>query len=270
MKKVPAVAYHWKGTVSAVRRVQLEKGDYEENKYIVSFVGFAPIDDPEVGILIILDEAKSGSSAPAQKVAARVLEKILPYLNIYPGIISLSGNPYTYRDTPCGEDCYGKDSGTLQTAADGCSVCLYAADSRFDSEVGYIQLFRGEYLSRLAEDLHYRERILYARRGEILDRNGVVLASSASVCSVSVIHNQIEDTEAVARLLSEKLGLDHEDALKKVEKKVALQIIKTRVEPETCGGDPGCGTRGNSDRREFQKILSVWASGVPVHWLCGQ
>ena len=61
-----------------------EKGDYEENKYIVSFVGFAPIDDPEVGILIILDEAKSGSSAPAQKVAARVLEKILPYLNIYP------------------------------------------------------------------------------------------------------------------------------------------------------------------------------------------
>lgn len=60
-----------------------EKGDYEENKYIVSFVGFAPIDDPEVGILIILDEAKSGSSAPAQKVAARVLEKILPYLNIY-------------------------------------------------------------------------------------------------------------------------------------------------------------------------------------------
>lgn len=61
-----------------------EKGDYEEGKYTVSFTGFAPIDDPEVGILIILDEAKSGSSAPAQKVAAQVLGKILPYLNIYP------------------------------------------------------------------------------------------------------------------------------------------------------------------------------------------
>lgn len=98
--------------------------------------------------------------------------------------------------------------------------------------VGYIQLFRGEYLTRLADDLHYRERILYARRGDILDRNDVVLASSASVCSISVIHNQVQDSEAVARLLSEKLSLDYEDVLKKVEKKVALQIIKTRVAPE--------------------------------------
>lgn len=61
-----------------------EKGDYSEGKYIVSFTGFAPIDDPEIGILIILDEAKSGISTPAQKVAAEVLSKVLPYLNIYP------------------------------------------------------------------------------------------------------------------------------------------------------------------------------------------
>ena len=119
--------------------------------------------------------------------------------------------------------------------------------------VGYIQLFRGEYLSRLAEDLHYRERILYARRGEILDRNGVVLASSASVCSVSVIHNQIEDTEAVARLLSEKLGLDHEDTLKKVEKKVALQIIKTRVEPETAEEIRAAGLAGIQIDENFKR-----------------
>ncbi len=61
-----------------------EKGDYSEGKYIVSFTGFAPIDDPEVGILIILDEAKSGVSSPAQSVAAEVLSQVLPYLNIYP------------------------------------------------------------------------------------------------------------------------------------------------------------------------------------------
>lgn len=119
--------------------------------------------------------------------------------------------------------------------------------------VGYIQLFRGEYLSRLAEDLHYRERILYARRGEILDRNGVVLASSASVCSVSVIHNQIEDTEAVARLLSEKLGLDYEDTLKKVEKKVALQIIKTRVEPEIAEEIRAAGLAGIQIDENFKR-----------------
>lgn len=61
-----------------------EKEDYSEGKYIVSFTGFAPIDDPEIGILVILDEAKSGISTPAQKVAAEVLSKVLPYLNIYP------------------------------------------------------------------------------------------------------------------------------------------------------------------------------------------
>lgn len=98
--------------------------------------------------------------------------------------------------------------------------------------VGYIQLARGDYLTRLADDLHYRERTLYAKRGDILDRNGVVLATSASVCSISVIHNQVEDSQAVAKLLSEELSLDYEDVLKKVEKKVALQTIKTRVEPE--------------------------------------
>lgn len=98
--------------------------------------------------------------------------------------------------------------------------------------VGYIQLFRGDYLTGLADDLHYRERTLYAKRGDILDRNGTVLATSASVCSISVIHNQVEDAEAVARLLSQELSMEYEEVLALVEKKVALQTIKTRVTPE--------------------------------------
>lgn len=98
--------------------------------------------------------------------------------------------------------------------------------------VGYIQLFRGDYLTGLADDLHYRERTLYAKRGDILDRNGTVLATSASVCSISVIHNQVEDAEAVARLLSQELSMEYEEVLALVEKKVALQTIKNRVAPE--------------------------------------
>ncbi len=98
--------------------------------------------------------------------------------------------------------------------------------------VGYIQLFRGDYLTGLADDLHYRERTLYAKRGDILDRNGTVLATSDSVCSISVIHNQVEDAEAVARLLSQELSMEYEEVLALVEKKVALQTIKTRVAPE--------------------------------------
>ncbi len=51
---------------------------------MVSFVGFAPIEDPEVGLLIVLDEADEGTSAVAQRVAAKVFKKALPYLNLYP------------------------------------------------------------------------------------------------------------------------------------------------------------------------------------------
>ena len=58
--------------------------DYEDKRYVVSFVGFAPIEDPEVGLLIVLDEADEGTSAVAQRVAAKVLKKTLPYLNLYP------------------------------------------------------------------------------------------------------------------------------------------------------------------------------------------
>ncbi|MBQ6239122.1 MAG: penicillin-binding protein 2 [Firmicutes bacterium] len=58
--------------------------DYDEKKYVVSFIGFAPIEDPEIGLLIVLDEADDGTSAAAQKVAAKVLKKTLPYLNLYP------------------------------------------------------------------------------------------------------------------------------------------------------------------------------------------
>ncbi len=58
--------------------------DYEDKRYVVSFVGFAPIEDPEVGLLIVLDEADEGTSAVAQRVAAKVFKKTLPYMNLYP------------------------------------------------------------------------------------------------------------------------------------------------------------------------------------------
>ncbi|MBQ7064004.1 MAG: penicillin-binding protein 2 [Firmicutes bacterium] len=61
-----------------------EKGDYAEHKYVVSFLGFAPMDDPQIAILIILDEADSNNTSGAQSVAAEVLAKTLPYMNIYP------------------------------------------------------------------------------------------------------------------------------------------------------------------------------------------
>ena len=99
--------------------------------------------------------------------------------------------------------------------------------------VAYIQTVNGGYLQKLAGELHNRERTLEAKRGKILDRNGTVLAANRSVCRVSVVHNQIQDEEEAARVLAAELGLDYEETLAKVRKKVALQIIKNQVEPET-------------------------------------
>ena len=66
----------------------------------------------------------------------------------------------------------------------------------------YLMVFDAEYYQELAEDLHEREREIKAARGEIVDRNGVVLATNRTVCTISVIHSQIEDPEMVIRILA--------------------------------------------------------------------
>ena len=59
----------------------------------------------------------------------------------------------------------------------------------------YLMIFDAEYYQKKAEALHEREREIKAARGEIIDRNGKVLATNKTVCTVSVIHSQIEDAD---------------------------------------------------------------------------
>nr|WP_251496292.1 penicillin-binding transpeptidase domain-containing protein [Otoolea muris] len=94
----------------------------------------------------------------------------------------------------------------------------------------YLMVYRAEYYSQMAEDLHQRERTIKAARGRILDRNGVVIADNRTVCTISVVHNQIEEPEEVIRVLSAELGVDEETVRKKVEKYSAREIIKTNVD----------------------------------------
>ena len=81
--------------------------------------------------------------------------------------------------------------------------------------------------------LHERERKIKAARGEIVDRNGVVLATNRTVCTISVIHNQIKDPEQVIAALCQELGEEEENIRKKVEKVSSMEKIKTNVEKET-------------------------------------
>lgn len=96
----------------------------------------------------------------------------------------------------------------------------------------YLMVFCSDYYTKAAQELHERERVIKAARGCIYDRNGELLASNRTVCTVSVIHSQITDAERVIEVLAEELGLSEEYVRKRVEKVTAIEKIKSNVSKE--------------------------------------
>lgn len=131
----------------------------------------------------------------------------------------------------------------IMVLAVGMILCLVVLIGR----LVFLMIFRSEYYSKLATDLQQREREIKAARGRILDANGTVLATNTSVCTISVIHNQIEDSEKVIQVLSQELGIEEETIRKRVEKVTSIEKIKSNVDKET----------GN-------RILSYGLSGIKV------
>lgn len=107
-----------------------------------------------------------------------------------------------------------------------CTVILLALFGRLI----YLCVFQAEHYSQMATQLHERERSIKAARGRILDRNGKVLADNRTVCTVSVIHNQVKDPEQVIQVLSRELGLSEEYVRARVEKYSSMERIKSNVE----------------------------------------
>lgn len=97
----------------------------------------------------------------------------------------------------------------------------------------YLMIFCSEYYGNKAENLHERERDIKAARGKLLDVNGTVLATNKSVCTISVIHNQMEEPEKVIAMLVKELGISEETARKRVEKVSSIERVKTNVAKET-------------------------------------
>ncbi len=110
-------------------------------------------------------------------------------------------------------------------------VCIAAAV--IVGRLAYIMVVKAEYYSERAEDLHERERSIKAPRGRIYDRNGNILADNRAVCSVSVIHSQIDDEEEVINLLEKYLDKSPEEIRKKVTKVSSREIIAVNVDEET-------------------------------------
>ena len=94
----------------------------------------------------------------------------------------------------------------------------------------YLMVWRADHYAELATALHERERSIKAARGRILDRNGTVLADNKTVCTISVIYNQMEDREQVIQVLCKELDLSEEYVRKRVEKYSSMERIKSNVE----------------------------------------
>ena len=99
--------------------------------------------------------------------------------------------------------------------------------------VFFIQYIKADEYQKMAYEQQTRDRLIAPKRGEIVDRNNNVIATNESVYSISVINSQIKEPEKVATILSEKLELNYDEVLKKVNKKVALERIKTKVDKKT-------------------------------------
>lgn len=97
----------------------------------------------------------------------------------------------------------------------------------------YLMVFCSKYYGQKAEDLHERERDIKAARGKILDTNGVVLATNRTVCTISVIHSQIEEPEEIIQVLVKELGMDEAEVRKRVEKVSSIERVKSNVDKET-------------------------------------
>ena len=96
----------------------------------------------------------------------------------------------------------------------------------------YLMIFDAEYYQKKAEALHEREREIKAARGEIVDATGTVLATNKTVCTISVIHNQLREKEKVIRILCKELALEEKEVRKRVEKVSSIERIKTNVPKE--------------------------------------
>lgn len=94
----------------------------------------------------------------------------------------------------------------------------------------YLMVFQSEYYMEKAKELHERERSIKAARGRIIDANGEILADNRTVCTISVIHNQIEDAEQVIAVLAKELELSEDYVRARVEKYSAIEKIKSNVD----------------------------------------
>lgn len=112
-------------------------------------------------------------------------------------------------------------------------LCVFFVMLFLMGRLVYLMVFGSSYYGEKAKDIHERERDIKAARGKLYDRNGVLLASNRTVCTISVIHSQIEEPERVIKELSKLLSIDEDQVRKRVEKYSSIERIRSNVDKET-------------------------------------
>lgn len=131
-------------------------------------------------------------------------------------------------------------------------ICL-AAFLGLAGRLVYLMVYSSAYYSDAADSLHQRERSIKAKRGRILDAAGNVLADNRTVCTVSVIHNQITDPDAVVEVLARELELEEDYVRARVEKYSAIERIKSNVDKETGDAIRVCGLSGVKVDEDYKR-----------------
>lgn len=86
-RKAQVPGYRVGGKTGTAEKIDYETGTRANGKYLVSFIGAVPINDPEVVIYVVVDEpnvANQADSSYAQKLYQQIATEVLPYMNIYP------------------------------------------------------------------------------------------------------------------------------------------------------------------------------------------
>lgn len=108
--------------------------------------------------------------------------------------------------------------------------------------IGFLQFVQGSYLKNLAYNQQSINQIISPKRGSIYDSTGKVLATSASVDTITINPQKIKDTknsdntqalkEKVAKAFSDIFGLDYDETLKKVTSDSNVETIAKKVEKD--------------------------------------
>lgn len=117
----------------------------------------------------------------------------------------------------------------------------------------YLMVVDSAYYTEKAKELHERERSIKAARGRIIDANGTVIADNKTVCTISVIHSQIEDPDKIVEVLSKMLDLSEEYVRKRVEKYSSIERIKSNVDKETGDEIRSCNLAGVKVDEDYKR-----------------